>query len=151
MDRNAHCKVGIERKEVGPMGSVAPTSREAQMASLKEGSELASEWSPGQLQTGRLPQAAHPEKNHSFSHRCGQECHTHCPLDRPGTRRGSVSCLFPISRSWRENEEENASQRPQTILRLGLPASEGRAINAYSIDCALKLPVMGRLIYSYYL
>lgn len=46
------------------MGSVAPTSREAHMTSLKEGSELASEWSPGQLQTGRLLPGAHPE-NHS--------------------------------------------------------------------------------------
>ena len=70
---------------------------------------------------------------------------------RPGEGRGCLSCPFPISCSWRESEEENASQRPQATLSLGLPESEGRAINEDSSICVCKLPIMGRLIYSHHL
>lgn len=48
---NAHGKAGLGRKEVGPVGSVTPQSREAQTAALREGSELVSGWSPGQPRT----------------------------------------------------------------------------------------------------
>lgn len=42
MGGNAHGKAGLGRKEVGPVGSVTPQSREAQTATLREGSELVS-------------------------------------------------------------------------------------------------------------
>lgn len=37
---NAHGQAGLGKKEVGPVGSVTPQSREAQTATLREGSEL---------------------------------------------------------------------------------------------------------------